>query len=129
MTLLNINPSTVAAPAGPYSQAVLTSGSGQFLHISGQLGMRSDTSLAEGFAGQAEAAWKNIVALLAEAGMNTSHLVKVVTYVTDASHIPALGPVRTKYLGEARPASTLLVAKALAKAEWLIEIEAVAFKN
>ncbi len=39
-----------------------------------------------------------------------------------------LGPVRGAFLGTARPASTLVVAKALARPEWLFEVEATAFK-
>jgi 2-iminobutanoate/2-iminopropanoate deaminase len=129
MTLQLINPTTVPTPVGPYSQATLTSAAGQFLHISGQVGMRLDGSLAEDFAGQAEATWTNLFAILDAAKMNASNLIKVVTYVTDATQLPTLGPIRLKYLGAARPASTLVVVKALAKATWLIEVEAVAFRD
>jgi len=61
--------------------------------------------------------------------MDVSHLVKVTTYLTDAGNLPKLGPVRGRFLGENRPASTLVVVSALAKPDWLIEVEALALKN
>ena len=129
MAVFGINPPTAPAPIGAYSQAILTSGSGRYLHISGQIGLRLDGSLAQDFAGQADAAWANIAAILEAAQMNASNLIKVVTYVTDASCVQQLGPIRLKYLGDNRPAATLVVVKSLIKPEWLIEVEAVAFKE
>jgi enamine deaminase RidA (YjgF/YER057c/UK114 family) len=125
----NLNPKAVIQPGGPYSQAVLTPASGHLLHISGQVAMRLDGSIPADFSEQAELVWMNLSAVLTEAGMDISHLVKVVTYVTDAASLPQLGPVRMKFLGENRPASTLVVVSALARPEWKIEVEAVALKN
>ncbi|MBZ9772244.1 RidA family protein [Mesorhizobium sp. CO1-1-8] len=127
MPTRNINPATVPPPLGLHSQAVLTSGAGRFLHIAGQIGMRLDGSTPRDFASQADAIWRNICAILEEVGMSASNLIKVVTYVTDASQVGELNPVRVKYLGDTRPASTLIVVKALLKPEWLIEVDAVAF--
>ena len=125
----NLNPKTVMQPGGPYSQAVLSPASGQVLHVSGQVAMRLDGSVPEDFVEQAELVWSNLVEVLREAQMDVSHLVKVVTYLTNAADLPQLGPVRGKFLGDSRPASTLVVVSALAKPEWKIEVEAVALKN
>jgi len=122
-----ISPAGVAAPAGPYSQGMASSGPGTWLHIAGQIGVTADGRLLEGFEAQARQAWTNLVAVLAEAGMDVSHLVKVTTYLVSAGDLPLLGPVRGAFLGEARPASTLIVAQALARPEWLFEVEATAF--
>lgn len=124
----SINPSEIAAPVGLYSHAIVSTAAGQWLHISGQIGMRPDGTLASGFAGQAQAAWSNLVGVLQAAGMDVTDLVKVTTYMTDAADLKALGPVRSGFLGDARPASTLLIVKALARPEWLIEVEAVAHR-
>lgn len=124
----SLNPATVAPPLGLYSQAVLVSAPGRWLTVAGQVGVRADGTLADGFAAQAEVALANIGAILAAAGMDATNLVKVTTFVTEAGDLPALGPIRAAFLGAARPASTLLVVKALARPEWLIEIEATAFK-
>ena len=122
-----VNPPTVATPAGPYSQGITVQGPGTWLHIAGQIGVNAQGVLQEGFEAQARHAWTNLVAVLAGAGMNVSHLVKVTTYLVDGADMSKLGPVRGAFLGDARPASTLVVVKALARPEWLFEVEATAF--
>ncbi len=123
-----LNPQQIAAPVGPYSQGVLASGAGKWLHIAGQVGMRKDGSLGQGMAEQADLAWSNLREVLRAADLDIADLVKVVTYVTDETQLAALAPVRLKYLGETRPASTLVAVKALARPEWLFEVEAVAYR-
>jgi enamine deaminase RidA (YjgF/YER057c/UK114 family) len=83
-------------------------------------------TLATDFTGQARAAWANLVAILRAADMDAQNLVKVTTFMTDAGDLAALNPVRYEFLGNARPASTLVIVKSLARAAWLVEIEAVA---
>ena len=129
MTSQKLNPATIAAPAGMYSHGVLAPGGGQWLYVSGQIGMRPDGSLGTGFAEQARIAWENLMAVLAAAQMNENHLVKLTTYMLDGADLKDLNPVRSVFLKDARPASTLVVVKALAKAEWLFEVEAVAYKS
>lgn len=123
-----ITPANVAAPAGPYSHGVASSGPGTWLHIAGQVGIDAEGRLREGFEAQAHQAWTNLVAVLVAAGMDVSHVVKVTTYLVDGADMAKLGPVRMGFLGAARPASTLVVAKALARPEWLFEVEATAFR-
>lgn len=124
-----LNPTTVHAPAGMYSHGVIAQASGEWLYISGQIGMLPDGTLANGFAEQARATWKNLVAILGAANMDVMNLVKVTTFLTDADNVQHLNPVRSVILGEARPASTLVIVKALVKPEWLIEVEAVARRD
>lgn len=123
----SLNPAQVAAPAGPYSHGILVTGPGRWLHVSGQIGVRPDGTLAAGVEAQAETAWTNLMAVLAAAGMDARHLVKLTTYLVDAADLPRVNPIRTRFLGDARPASTLIVARELARKEWLFEVEAVAF--
>lgn len=121
------NPSTIAAPLGAYSHAIEAPGSGRWLHIAGQIGMRANGSLGLTFAEQADIAWSNVVAILADAGMGVGDLVKVTHYLVRAADLPDYNPVRSKYLGTARPASTLIVVQALARSEWQVEVDAVAW--
>lgn len=123
------NPAAIAPPVGAYSHAVHVSGPGQWLHIAGQIGVDAQGALASGVQSQADAAWKNLLAILADAGMGVQHLVKITTYLVDSKDLPAVNAVRKEYLGECRPAATLVVAKELARPEWLFEIEATAFKG
>ena len=129
MTNTCLNPSTIAAPVGAYSHGVIAAGTGQLLHVSGQVGILPDGTLADGLVEQARAAWTNLIAILQAAKMDISHVVKVSTFLTDAGDLKHLIPVRSGFLGDARPASTLLIVKALARPEWLIEIEAVAYRG
>lgn len=123
-----INPRNTAPPVGAYSHGMEVRGGGQWLHIAGQIGVAADGGLCEGFEAQVRQAWANLMAVLADAGMDASHLVKVNSFLVDAAHLPLLGPVRQGFLGTARPASTLLVVQALARPQWLFEVDAVAFK-
>ena len=129
MTNMKLNPTTIAAPVGAYSHGVLAPASGEWLYISGQIGVQPDGTLANGFAEQARATWTNLVAILKAANMDVGHLVKVTTFMTDAGDLKDLNPVRSTFLGDARPASTLVIVKALVKPEWLIEVEAVAHRT
>ncbi|HZV93666.1 MAG TPA: RidA family protein [Caldimonas sp.] len=122
------NPRSIAGPLGAYSHAVSAPGAGRWLHIAGQIGLRADGTLAPDFVAQAEAAWSNLVAILADAGMGVEDLVKVTHYLVRGTDLVEYNPVRTRHLGEARPASTLIVVHALARPEWMIEIDAVAWK-
>lgn len=124
-----LNPTTIAAPVGAYSHGVLAPAGGQWLYIAGQVGLLPDGTLADGFAAQARAAWTNVIAVLNAANMDAGHLVKVTTFMTEAGDLKDLNPVRFVFLGAARPASTLVIAKALARPEWLIEVEAVAHRS
>ena len=61
-----------------------------------------------------------------KAGMGPEHLVKLVQYLVRKEDLPAYRPIRARFIGDCRPASMLLIAAALPKPGFLIEIEAVA---
>lgn len=128
MTNQAIDPPGVHPPAGAYSHAVATGGVGRTLYISGQIGVDPDGKTPDTFAEQAEQCWRNIVAILAGADMTVHDLVKVTTFLTDIGDARALGGIRASFLDGARPASTLIAVSALVMPEWLIEVEAIAFR-
>jgi enamine deaminase RidA (YjgF/YER057c/UK114 family) len=80
---LNIRhtPASVAAPFGPYSHAVEVPERSRLLYISGEVGVLPDGTVPEGIEAQAEACWRNIIAILADAGMGVADLVKITTYL------------------------------------------------
>ena len=80
------------------------------------------------FVAQAAQCWRNVKAVLAAAGMGVENLVKCTHFVTRAEDVATYGKVRARQLGEARPASTLLVISALARPGLLVEVEAIAAK-
>jgi 2-iminobutanoate/2-iminopropanoate deaminase len=61
--------------------------------------------------------------MLERAGMSVADLVKVTQYLTRAEDIPAYAKVRTRFLGDARPASMLLVIPQLVRPDFLVEVE------
>jgi enamine deaminase RidA (YjgF/YER057c/UK114 family) len=126
--MTKLNPPTVHTPGAPYSHAVETSGTVRWLHCAGQVGIAPDGALREGFVAQAEQAWANVIAVLAAAGMGPEHLVKVTHLLVRPSDVAAYRPVTARFLGDQRPASTMMILQALARPEYLIEIEAIAAK-
>jgi 2-iminobutanoate/2-iminopropanoate deaminase len=122
------NPRDVAAPAGPYSHGVEVPANARWLYLAGQIGVAPDGKVSPDFETQADQCWRNIKAILAEAGMSVDNLVKVTHFLTRAENIAAYGKVRAKHVGDARPASTLLVISALARPDLLVEVEAIAAK-
>ncbi len=128
MSLIKHNPTSIAAPAGAYSNGVSAPGGGRWLHIAGQVAIAADGSVPGDFEQQAHLAWRNLVAVLEDAGMTVADLVKVNHFLVRPSDMAAYAAVRARYLGHARPASTVLIVQALAKQEWLVEVDAVAWK-
>lgn len=121
-----VNPGTIAAPFSHYSHGVEAPGNARWLHISGQVGVRPDGTLAEGAKAQTEQAWRNLLGVLEAAGMNPTHLVKVTAFLTRSEDVGVYRDARDQVLTSARPASTMLIVAGLAHPDWLVEIEAIA---
>ncbi|HVA34724.1 MAG TPA: RidA family protein [Stellaceae bacterium] len=118
------NPAASAPPNGPYSLGVEIPAGQRLLFIAGQIPLAKDGSTPQGVTAQAELVWRNIIAVLESAGMGVENLIKINQYLTKAENIPGYGAVRSKVLGAARPASTMVVVQSLVKPEWLVEVEA-----
>ena len=69
---------------------------------------------------------QNIRQLIEEAGGRMEHLVKVVVYLTDVRHREAVYRTMGEYIKGVHPVSTGLVVQALARPEWLVEIDGTA---
>ena len=119
-------PASVAAPFGPYSHAIEVLEGSRLLYISGEVGVLPDGTVPETIEAQAEACWRNIIAILADAGMGIDDLVKITTYLVRPEDVAAAGAARAKHFGDARPGSATIIVKALVNPALLIEIEAVA---
>ena len=77
-------------------------------------------------AAQTVQAMRNVGLALAAAGATFADVVKITTYVLDATDYAKVAPVRAEYLREPYPASALIEVKGLMYPELLIEIEAIA---
>ena len=116
----------VAAQIGKYSDAIEVAPNARWLVTSGTPGLGLAGELPSDIAGQAEIAWSHIVEMLRQAEMTVFDLVKVTHYLVNPSDIPGYVAVRSRFLGEARPASMLLIVAQLVRPEFLLEIEATA---
>ena len=126
--LKHINPTTIAKPAGRYSHLVEVPPEARWLYVAGQVGIKPDGTMLEGFEAQADQAWRNLEAARQAAGMGLGDLVRINYYLTDGANVPAARAVRDRFIRDPAPAATLAIVKALASPAWLFEIEAVAAK-
>ena len=69
---------------------------------------------------------QNIRQLVTEAGGEMAHIVKLVVYITDIRHREAVYRTMGEYIKGVHPVCTGLVVQALARPEWLVEIDAIA---
>jgi len=109
-------------------QAVIA---GDTIYLRGQIGQDLDTSETIGVgdvAAQAEQAMTNIDQLLREAGSALQDIVKVTVYLVDPRYREPVYQVMGRWLKGVYPVSTGLVVSALARPEWLVEIDAIAVR-
>ncbi|MBC1422425.1 RidA family protein [Listeria seeligeri] len=108
---------------GPYSQAVKVNG---LIFTSGQLGINPATGeLAEGAVNQAEQAFRNLAAVLEEAGSGLDKIIKATVFFKDLNQFAAVNEVYATHFSSDFPArSAFQVAKLPLDAE--IEIEVIA---
>jgi enamine deaminase RidA (YjgF/YER057c/UK114 family) len=107
-------------------QAVVAGG---VVYLRGQIGQDLDTRASVGIGDvtvQAEKAMSNIAMLLEEAGSSLRDIVKVTVYLTDIRYREPVYQVMGRWLKGVHPVSTGLVVEALARPEWLVEIDATA---
>ncbi|HJP14572.1 MAG TPA: Rid family hydrolase [Nitrospinota bacterium] len=125
MTDQRIRATNATNAPGRYSRAVIA---GRVVYMAGQTGFGLDGEpIAPGDpAVQARQACENIKKLIAEAGGDLSHVVKLTTYVTDRAHREPVYAVIAEYFGEHAPASTGLIIDGMAHPQMLIEIDATA---
>ncbi|MDQ2928234.1 MAG: RidA family protein [Pseudomonadota bacterium] len=118
----------VARQIGSYSDAVEAGPNLRWLMTSGTPGPAAAGELPRDIVGQSDIAWQHVVAMLAKAGMTVADIVKVTQYLTRAEDIAAYAKVRSRFLGEMRPASMLLIVPQLVWPGFLIEVEVIAAK-
>ncbi len=109
-----INTASAPAPIGPYSQSVKAGG---FLFISGQIAINPATGNVEANSIEEEThqAMKNIEAILTEAGLDFSAVVKTTIFLTDMALFGAVNEVYAGYLSDNYPARETVAVKGLPK--------------
>ena len=102
---------------------------GNTVYLRGQIGQDLDTRESVGIGDvevQTEQAMKNIAMLLEEAGSELEDIVKIVIYLVDIRYRETVYRVVGRWLKGVYPVSTGIVVTALARPEWLVEIDVTA---
>ena len=109
-----IKTSKAPAPIGPYNQAVQANG---MLFISGQIPIIPATGALEegGIKAETEQVMQNLKAILEEAGLDFSHVVKTSIFISDMNDFVNVNEVYGKYFGEDAPARETVAVKTLPK--------------
>jgi enamine deaminase RidA (YjgF/YER057c/UK114 family) len=102
---------------------------GNTVYLRGQVGQNIDTAESVGIgdvAAQTEQAMANVAQLLKEAGAELEDIVKIVIYLVDPRYREPVYRVVGRWLKGVHPVSTGIVVTALARPEWLVEIDVTA---
>jgi 2-iminobutanoate/2-iminopropanoate deaminase len=121
-----INTSNAPAPIGPYSQAILVNG---FLYVSGQVAIDPKTNGFKNASVEEEAnqVMDNLTAVLKEAGMDLSNVVKTTIFLTDLSDFTLVNGIYGSRFSGNFPARETVEVSRLPK-DARVEISVVAYK-
>jgi len=122
----SLNPQSIRAPFARYSHGVEVPAGAKLVFCSGQLGALPDGTIPEGAEAQAEQCFRNIAAILAEAGLQLSDIVRINAYVTGREHMAGYMAARDRVVGTPPPASTLMIVSGFTRPEFVVEVEVVA---
>ncbi len=114
MTKQIIQTSNAPAPIGPYNQAIK---SGNFLFVSGQVALKPGTNdLANAdIIEETHQVLQNVKAILAEAGMDFSNIVKTTIFLSDIELFSRVNEIYAKYFDGFFPARETVAVKGLPK--------------
>src|SRR4051812_41987234 len=122
---------TEAAPApfqgAPYSQAIVANG---FVFVSGQLALRPGHGeiVGDTIEEQTEHVFRNLQAILEEAGSGLDRIVKTTVFLVDLGEFQGMNEVYRRHVGEVPPARATIEVSALPSGA-KVEIEAVALPS
>lgn len=116
--------SKAPAAIGPYSQAVKVNG---FLFVSGQLGLDPNTGkqAGEDVETQCQQVFRNLHAILEEAGMGFENVVKATVYLADIADFAKVNAIYAEHFKAPFPARAAFAVKTL-PGNGLVEIEVIA---
>lgn len=125
--MIQISTQNAPAAIGPYSQAIEVNG---FVYASGQLPIDPATgSFPEGgVKEQTRQSILNVKAILEEAGLALSNVVKTTVYLADMDDFAAMNEVYSQFFAQPFPARSAIAVKALPKGA-LVEVEVVAARG
>lgn len=126
MELIPHNPTEgVYSTGGDWVHALEVRGAARMLFVSGTMGLRPDFTAPPTLEEQLECVWNNLRAILASAGMTVDNIVRLTSYLRDASYAEANAQARIGALGDRRIPTTAIVVQTL-QPDWLVELEIIA---
>jgi enamine deaminase RidA (YjgF/YER057c/UK114 family) len=126
MELIPHNPTDgIYATTPDYIHALEVRAPGRLLYVSGTMGLDGRGVAGRTLAAQLELIWSNIGRILAGAEMSVENIVRVTSYLRDASYAEANQNARTAALRGHVVPTTAVVVQTLAE-DWLVEVEIIA---
>jgi 2-iminobutanoate/2-iminopropanoate deaminase len=115
-------------PVPPYAPAFLAP---PFIFVSGCVPLDLDTgaSIGDDIEAQTERVLANMARILTEAGATMSDVVKTTVYLTDIALSDGMNAAYARAFGDHRPARATVQIGPLSRAEFLVEIDATAWKK
>lgn len=129
MRTSRMNPDTVAAPIGSYSQSVrVETADATWIYVSGQIAVDLDDELVapNDLPAQTQQVYENLRAVLEAHGAAFGDVVKIQTYFTTLDGLAESREIRARYLPAVPPASTAVQVVALVVPDAVIEVDVVA---
>lgn len=121
-----LTPKSIKPPFARYSHGVELPPGKRLVLCSGQVAITPDDQIPEEAGAQAELCFRNISAILGEAGLDLADIVRINTYVTDRAFLRPYMEVRDRLFASPAPASTLMIVSGFARPEFKVEIEVIA---
>jgi enamine deaminase RidA (YjgF/YER057c/UK114 family) len=115
----------VYATDGDWVHAVEVRGAQRTVYLSGTMGLDDDSAPGADLDAQLKLVWANIRTILAAADMTVDNIVRVTSYLRDASYAGPNAAARVAALGGRAVATTAIVAQTLTE-DWLVELEVIA---
>src|SRR5947208_3351671 len=126
LPMRHITPAGIRPPFARYSYGVEIPPGSRILVCSGQLGITPQDLVPKTIEEQTHLCFRNIKAVLDEAGFTFSDLVRINAFVVSREHLKGYMSVRDLYIGDPPPASTLMIVSGFARPEFLVEVEIIA---
>ena len=126
-----LNPHDVLPQIGPFSWGLDAGTPRRLVLVSGQIGAEPSGRVGEGLMEQSRITWRNIGNVLREAHMSPANIVRTGIFISSqvimTETVKAdFNAIRIAFLGNNRPASTMIFVPALMDPSWLVEIDAIA---
>ncbi|MFC6021062.1 RidA family protein [Plantactinospora solaniradicis] len=108
-----------------YVHAVEVRGAERLLFVAGTMGLDARGVAGKNLDEQLRLIWSNLRTILADADMTVDNIVRLTSYLRDASYATANAQARVAALGGRAVPTTAIVAETLVS-DWLVEIEVIA---